>query len=336
MEFQIRLYTQRDDELLVGLLNEADAVDRMEQGTSLPELRELLAMPELDPEQNVFVAEAENGRMAAMGRVRLHLDEGNHGFRSWFEVHPLYRGQGLEDQMLARLQQRAKERLSQVKTARVYFACEGHMAYEDKLQAMERAGMRELRRFWVMVRPKLETLPAPQFPDNLIVRTLHLGEDDAEALDAMNDSFSEHFGHTEETLESFQYYLHSILYHPELTVLAIDPAHNRIAGFCHITINAGECERIGRKRGWIDILGVRKQYRRQGLGEALILQGMHNLRRAEMVEAALGCDSENTTNATALYFRTGFQVKKTVIVFSKWLREPASETKPEPVLEIKD
>ncbi len=322
MTIQIRPYSERDLDSIVVLMNTIDAADCMEQGTSAPEKREFLGMPEFDPEQNAFVAEEEDGRLVAVGWTRLYPEEGEHGFRSWFDVHPVHRGRGLEDRMLARLQQRAEERLGEATTPGVFFACAGHTANEEKLRAMERAGMREIRRFWVMVRPELETLPAPRFPDNLVVRTMRLGQDDAEALDALNDSFSEHFGYAPETAESFGYYLHGNNYHPELTVLAVDPTRNRIAGYCHIAVNQGECKRLGRKRGWVDILGVRKEYRHRGLGEALILQGMHNLRAAGMDEAALGCDSENTTNATALYFRTGFKVKKTNIVYQKFVREP--------------
>ena len=328
MSIQIRNYTERDIELVVVLLNAADAVDHMEQGTSLVEKREFLATPDLRPEENVFVAENGDGRLAAVAGLRLFEHDDVSGFRSWFEVHPMYRGRGLEERLLARLQQRAEERLGEVRHEQVYFACSGHTAYVEKLRAIERAGLHEVRRFWDMVRPNLSDLPTPILTSNLVVRTMRVGEDDAEALDALNDSFSEHFGHSETTPESFQHYVHSSLYRPDLTVLAIDPTRERIAGFCHIVVNRGECERLGRQRGWIDILGVRREYRRQGLGEALILQGMHNLRQAGMDEAALGCDSENTTNATRLYFKTGFQVRKTTIAYDKLLRGPGVRAEP--------
>ncbi len=332
MPIQIRPYMERDLEMLVVLLNAINATDQMEEGTSLEEKREYLAAPETIPQENAFVAEEDGGRLVAFGTVRLNKDEGMNGFRARLETHPMYRGRGLEDRLLTRLQQRAMERIGESTTPKVYFACAGHTADEEKLHALERAGMHEIRRFWVMLRPELNNVPTPRFQDGLIVRTLQLGQDDEKARDALNDSFSEHFGFAPETTESFQWYLHLPLYRPDLTVLAIDPTYNRIVGFCHIVINEGECQRLGRKRGWIDILGVREEYRHKGLGEALILQGMHNLRSAGMTEAALGCDSENTTNATALYFRTGFEVIKTNIVYEKLIREPSPQDEREPAV----
>ncbi len=325
MSVQIRNYRTGDAEPLVELLNAINAADRLEEGTSLPEMREYLAMPDFAPEQNLFVAE-EGGQLVALGAVRLFHDVEMNGFRNRMEVHPMYRGCGLEDRMLAQMEQRARERIDEATTPRVYFDCIGSERNEEKLRAFERAGMKEVRRFWHMLRPDLTDLPTPRFPANLIIRTVRLGEDDVRMLDADNAAFSEHFGHTEETMEEYQFYLHSQNYRPELSVLAIDPTRDElVAGFCQIAVNAGECERLGKKRGWIDILGVRKEYRHQGLGEAFLFQGMHNLNHAGMAEAILGCDSENTTNATALYFRTGFHVHKTNILYSKLIREPSPQ-----------
>ncbi len=321
MTAQIRNYRKRDLDLLVVLLNSIEAVDRVEQGTSLAELREELASPDFKPEENAFVVEDDGGRLMGYAGLILKREADEAGFRSWFNLHPICRGRGLEDRLLARIEERALERMSEVDTPKVYLSCDGHLRYTARLRAMERAGMKELRRFWVMRRPNLDNLPMPQVPAGLVFRSNELGRDDAETRDAFNDSFRDHFAHSDAKEEGWKHYLSSIHYRPELSVLAVDPRNQRVAGFCHIAVNEGECRRIGRRRCWIDILGVRRDYRRQGLGEALILQGMRNLRAAGMQEATLGCDSENTTNATRLYFRVGFQVLRENILFSKYLRE---------------
>ncbi len=322
MTIQIRLFEEPDLEPLVGLLNTIDAADQLELGTFLDEKREYLSHPDLGPRENMFVAQAESGQLVAWSEVRLSRDRDMNGFRTRMEVHPQYRGQGLEDLMLARMEQRARERLDETGTPQVYIDIAIPMEQIEVIRAAGRTGMREVRRLWRMLRPNLGDLPTPRFPQGLTIRAFHMGEDDARVLDADNAAFSEHFGYTPETLETYQHYLHKEAYRPELSVLAIDPVRDVVAGFCHIAISKGECERLGKKRGWIDILAVRQEYRRRGLGEALILQGMHNLHSAGIDEAVLGCDSENTTNATALYFRTGFHVHKVRILYSKLIREP--------------
>jgi mycothiol synthase len=332
VSIQIRNYREQDLPLIVVLLNAAEAVDRTEEGTSIEEQSEFLARPELRPQENVLVAEDEDGRVVAFAGLMLKHEAVQSGFRTWFNVHPMFRGRGLEDRLLARLEERARERLDEARAESVYLASDGHTVYEERLRAMKRAGMSEVRRFWVMLRPNLEKLPAASFAPELIVRNYRLGEDDAEALDARDDSFSEHFAHSPNTMEWWQYFVNSKSFRPDLSVLAIDPRSLQIAGFCHIVVNQGECQRLGRQRGWVEILGVRKPYRHHGLGTALILQGMRNLREAGFREVALGCDSENTTGATRLYFRVGFQVHTTFIAYAKYLRGHSAAIESERIL----
>jgi mycothiol synthase len=334
VSIQIRNYRESDLPLIVVLINAAEAVDHVDQGTTLAEQKEEFADPRLNREKYVFVAEDEDGRLVAYAMLLPRNEEKETGFRTWFNVHPMFRGRGLEDRLLAKLEERARERLAETEADKVYWGCGGHTIYEERLRAIERMGMKEVRRFWVMIRPDLTSLEAPAFPSDFKVRSYRLGEDDAEALDAMNDSFSEHFGHAAEDMDWWQYYLHRSDYRPDLTVLAVDQYNKRIAGFCHITINEGECRRLGRRRGWVDSLGVRKPYRNRGLGEALILQGMYNLRTAGLQEAALGCDSKNITGATRLYFRVGYQVHLTWITYSKYLRGSSEQVETERVLAV--
>lgn len=334
MSIQIRNYRESDLPLIVVLLNAVEAVDRMEQGTSLEEMREESEMPGLNPEANVYVAEDEDGRLIGRAALEMKHEPEESGFRTRLHVHPMFRGRGVEDRLLARLEERAMERIGEAKTDKVYFACIVGEGNDELIRAFERAGMKEIRRFWTMVRPSLDDLPSTSFPAGLIARSYLVGDDDAEALDAHNDAFSEHFGHAPDSLEWIKFYVGSSTYRPDLTVVAVDPKANQIAGYCHIMVNEGECRRIGRRRGWMDILGVRKPYRHHGLGEALILEGMHNLRKAGLQEAALGCDSENTTGATRLYFRVGFRVHRTWIAFDKYLRSSAEETKSETLVAV--
>ena len=72
-------------------------------------------------------------------------------------------------------------------------------------------------------------------------------------------------------------------------------AGEEIAGLCLCDVNEEHIARIGRKEGWVDILGVRRPYRRQGLGRALLLAGLHVLKEAEMESAMLGVDADSLT-----------------------------------------
>jgi ribosomal protein S18 acetylase RimI-like enzyme len=77
---------------------------------------------------------------------------------------------------------------------------------------------------------------------------------------------------------------------------------------------AGIClcqERKGRPDvGWVDSLGVRKPWRRRGLGLAFLRHAFAELGRRGYPRAGLGVDGENTTGAVRLYERAGMHVAR--------------------------
>ncbi len=321
MEPVIRNYRSSDLEPIVALINAADAADKTEAGTSAEETRALFDTPGFAPTENVFVAEDAGGRVVGYANLRLAKEPDGNGFRTWFVVHPMTRGRGLEDRLLARLYARAEARLGECETTRVYFDSFGNLVERERIAAQERFGMREVRRFWLMVRPTLDDLALPRFPADIVTRAYRLKEDDAIMHATDTEVFRDHWGHSEEPLERWEHYVAWSAFMPDLTVIAEDVATHTIAGYCIITLNVEENARLGVRRGWIDILGVRRAYRKQGLGTALLLAGLRNLRDAGAQQAALGCDSENPTGATRIYERVGFVVHKTRAVYRKPMRD---------------
>jgi len=68
-------------------------------------------------------------------------------------------------------------------------------------------------------------------------------------------------------------------------------------------------ERVGDPAlGWISILGVRRRWRRRGLGEALLRHAIRTLHARGLRRAGLGVDAESPTGATRLYERVGMRV----------------------------
>jgi mycothiol synthase len=334
MSARIRNFQWGDLEALVALINACDAVDKFDDGTSPEETERRFKDPILIPTENVFVAEEDDGRVVAHGQLWFGNGEDESVFRTFFQVHPIRRGRGLEERMLAHLYARAEERLGEALHARVNFYTFTNALEEQRNRVIERSGLREVRRSWLMLRDALENIPAPQFPTGLIIRTYRMGADDMEAHAALNDAFRDHWGFVEDTLEQWRHFISGPNYKPELSAIAEDAATGRIAGYCHVTINAEEIARLGCKRGWIDILGVRREYRQRGLGTALLLQGLLNLRAAGMAQAQLGADSENLTGAVRLYERAGFKPHRTWITWRKPIRVETRIEMPEVMPEL--
>ncbi len=331
MDITIRNYREKDLESIVALINAAEAHDQAEDGTSADETRSFLTQPGLIPEENVFVAQAENANLVGYAYLRLVHEPNVDSFRTWFVVHPMERQQGrrprgtagrdpqrgLEERLLAQLYARAQARLGECASATVTFDSFVNVLERERIAALERFGLREARRFWLMVRPNLFDIPGPKFPSGIIARAYRVKDDDVPVHAADNDAFRDHWGFAEHPLEQWLHYVSQPFFRPDLTVIAEDAATREVAGFCIIAINAEENKRLGVPRGWIDIIAVRRPYRQRGLGTALLLAGLRNLRDAGFQQAVLSCDSENTTGATRIYERVGFRVEKTRAAYRK-------------------
>ncbi len=320
MTITIRNYNPDDLQAIVTLINENDAIDKIEDGTSIEEVRSELASPEVNPEQNVFVAQDASGKLLAFAQLRLVDQPTETSFRTWFVVHPDARPAGLGLRLLERMYTRAQERLGECKYDVVNFHTFVNLLERDRIAVIEQFGMREIRRFWLMVRPLDAPIAEAQFPDGIVIRGYRVGDDDVQVHSADNEAFRDHYGHAEHPLEHWLHYVSQPFFRPDLTVIAEDAVAHEVAGFCTIVVNTEENKRIGIRRGWADILGVRRPWRKRGLGTALLLKCMRDLRENGLAQAALGCDSENITGATRIYERVGFTVAKTRAAFSKPMR----------------
>ncbi len=325
MTCTIRTYRPGDLEELVALENAADRADQTQEGTSIQEMKDLLSMPGLAPERNVFIAEEDDGRIVGYGLIWLRQSEDESFFRGWYQVHPIRRGRGLEERILSRVLERAQERLPECTTQQIGFSTHANGPDKSRIAVLERFGLREVRQSWQMLRSTLDELPEPRLPGNMNLRAYCMKEDDVEMHRADTEVFRDHWGHVDNPLEMWQHYVSQPMFKPDLSIIARD-ASGEIAGFCIVAVNDDENRRLGTCRGWIDILGVRRSYRRNGLGTALILQGLHNLHAAGLSQAVLGCDAENLTGANRIYERVGFKVDKIRIIFRKDLRpaQPAT------------
>jgi mycothiol synthase len=71
--------------------------------------------------------------------------------------------------------------------------------------------------------------------------------------------------------------------------------------------------------GWVGVIGVRKPWRKRGLGLALLHHAFGEFYRRGETRVALGVDAQNPTGATRLYERAGMRVAYEAIAFQKEL-----------------
>lgn len=168
---------------------------------------------------------------------------------------------------------------------------------------LERQGYRLWRSSYTM-EAKLSDVPpeAAHISPDIDVRSYESG--DAEQLRiALNEVFSEDPFHHEVSPSRFrEFYLRARGFDPSLWLLAWEGAE--LVGFV-----LAFAERVGEPGlGWINVLGVRKRWRRRGLGGALLRAAFCDLHARGLRRIGLGVDAENESGALRLYERVGMSI----------------------------
>ncbi len=315
----IRNYRPEDLAALVELINEADRVDDAGFAVTPNVLTFRLEGPGVAPDENLFVAEAD-GRL--VGYVLLHQrrEETIHRIGVAGIVHPQWRRLGIGTALMRRAEERAGM-LRQDKPLVLEVGARQRVAGVNELALA--MGLQPVRYFFYMHCHNLDSLPEPALPPGMAIRTVKPPAD-AEAMRiAYNDGFSDHWGYTPATAEQFQHWFESSLFRADDTLLAVTD-DGQIAGICIVEFPQMEPEMLKTNPPLIDDLAVPHAFRRQGIGRAMLLAGMHRIRAQGFPVAALGVDADNPNQALRLYESVGFEVQSRTIVYRKEL-DPARE-----------
>ena len=252
----------------------------------------------LDLERDAWAWERD-GRLAAFADIRSRGEKiSADGF-----VHPDFHGRGLGTAILRTTEARARER--------------GAAKLENGIVAADRAaaalleanGYRDVRHYYKMAIELEEPPPEPEWPEGLELRPFE--REHARAFHAADDeAFADEWDYETEPFEDFvARRLERPGFDPELWTAVWDG--DEIAA----TLIADR--RFG--GGWIAGLGVRRPWRRRGLGLALLLRSFRQFYERGVRRVALSVDSDNPTGATRLYERAGMHVEREEVLYVKEL-----------------
>lgn len=335
VEWSIRAYREEDLPAIVALINAQDAAYKLDDPTSEAEMRVNNESPRSDPPRQVVVVDGPSvegvpaGMFVGSGRVNYEEDEANKE-RIYYPrvvVHPAAEGMGLERAIASRLMEivRGYESDPAMKpmekvTIKAYLREELHPMRD----LWESVGMKEVRQFWAMARPLHEPIDEPAPVEGVEIRPFRHPEDNVRANAAFNNSFSDHWDHHEVPQEDWDYWTGVPNTRVDLSWLAeSEEEPGKIVGFCIISISEESNKKKSACEGWIELLGTTGDWRRKGLGRALLLHGLHSLKSAGMDIAMLGVDSTSLTGANRLYESVGFRIRSRDMQYECKLEEIA-------------
>jgi len=227
-------------------------------------------------------------------------------------VHPDFRGLGIGTALLQALEERAcKEMELAERHLRVYIINGMSAADKSAREIHESEGYKLIRHHWMMEANLTEAPKVIPFPAGIELRPFIKETQGYLMFQTEDESFRDHWGHVPGNFNNWK--LRKIEreeFDPMLWHVAWDD--DQIAGYAQTRYRNGV--------GWIGNLGVRRPWRKRGLGEALLLHAFSEFYKRGMHTIGLGVDASNPTGATRLYQKVGMQIAVEDVLYEKELR----------------
>jgi len=271
-----------------------------------------------DPARDLIAAEID-GQFAGYSLGEWALEHSGQ-YQYWFQLSlsPEWRGRGIRRAMLHWMERRLREVAADhpAGAPRTFATYAGHKAL-SLMALLESEGYYRARYFNKMTRSLDEPLPDFPMPPGLEMRPV-LPEHYRLIWEASEEAFRDHWGHSPSPDEYYEWWMEDpVIFTPELWQIAWDVEKDEIAGQVRTFIDGPENEKYQRRRGYTEMISVRRPYRRRGLARALIAESLRVLKARGMAESALSVDSESLTGATRIYEDCGFRLVSSSVAYRK-------------------
>lgn len=254
-------------------------------------------------ERDTRLAIAPDGQIAGyyevMDRFEPHVRP-----QCWGLTHPDH--QTVRTGLLAWAEQRARQSVPLAPDgARVVLLAATQSADVLAVQICQEQGF-ELKRYGLRMVIDLDAPPVePELPPGIIIRPFDPQRELRAVVETVRESFQDHWGHVEipfeDELAAWEHFTQTdkVAFKPELWLVAMDGAEMAGISLCYARTDDDP------NLGWVGTLGVRRPWRRMGLGMALLQHSFGLLYRRGQRRVGLGVDAQNLTGATRLYVKAG-------------------------------
>ena len=305
MTVELRAPTIEDVQALAGLVNR-DAEELYGERDETPESMMLwLTGPGLDP--------ATDARVAMVGGdLRGYVDvDADPDPRYWVDLRvPPSEQAGVRAALMDWAEAEAGARGAGKAGALIRFYTAGVDAATK--QELEARGYGLIRHSYRMRIDFEDELPEPECPDGVTLRAA-TGDDARTACEVQHETFADSWEYNPAPFDEWRHWMIGYDgFDPSLWFIA--EANDEVAGVSLCRVHEAD-----ENLGWVRVLGVRRPWRRRGLGRALLLHSFHEFRRRGMSGVGLGVDAESLTGAHRLYENAGMRVVRRSDIYEKSL-----------------
>lgn len=318
-DFIIRPATVDDAEAACDMFNAHDMAVLGTARSRPDEVRREWEAPHFDPSEDTLLVATPEGQVVGLVEV-WNTTQPHVRNWVWARVHPQFAGLGIGTQLMTWAEARARQHIPKAPAhARIVMGAECHESQDDAKTLFEDQGLSLVRHFFTMLIEMDEQPPAPVLPDGLTIRTFVPNQDELATFRAKEESFKDHWGHVDRPEEEGLKYWHRWInddpeWDPSVWFLAMDG--DEIAGVSLCVNQTNEDPDMA----YVAILGVRRPWRRRGLGKALLNHSFGEFYRRGKKRVSLDVDASSLTGATRLYEGAGMHVYRRWDYYEKILR----------------
>lgn len=303
--FTLRPVSAEDAERINQLICESDIADYGEPDFSVEDLHADWRRSGFQLERDAWLIVASEGVPVAYGNVYDNGDVVRVDPTTC--VHPQSRECGLEEILIRRAEEWTRT-FSTAKTLQWIV----NDAQSRWTKRFETRGYYITRHDYVMEIAMKEPPPLPGLAQGFEMRAFERGHDERSAWACLQESFRDHRGHSD-------------MEYPDWATGFFDHA-NWSSEFSTVVMQETEMVAAAmvfnfENGGWIRQLGVRRPWRQQGLGLAMLHHIFGACYARGITRVGLGVDAENLTGATRLYERAGMKVKEHFMRYEKIFAE---------------
>jgi len=308
----------RGEEDLPAMLRVYSAVhdhDGLEEVLTLDQIKlNYATLVNCDPARDLVLAEVD-GVVIAYARVFWNeLVEGGRSYENFGFVDPAWRRRGIGSAMHRHNEARLREIAAEhADVAPKWFGSEGIDTDPGNRALLLASGYTAARFFYDMVAPSLDGVTVPPMPEGIDLRPV-TREQYRTIWRASAEAFRDHWGEQEWTEEDWTRF-DANPDHADPGLWRIGWDGDEVAGAIITYPQVEENQQFGRRRVYVDMVSVRRPWRRRGLARALLAGSLEASREAGFTSASLGVDTDSPTGATALYESLGFVPEKTFTAY---------------------
>jgi len=314
--FEFRALRHDDIPVLYDLLLAVEQADDRDLVQTLDDFRREFDDPWSNVAVDSLAALTPDGLLVGYARTFLNPRPEDEA-RCWLmvEVHPAQRANGLEDALLNWAEERGRQRLSLAPSASRVLRTSIQDTQLQRQATLDQRGFSRVRYFYRMQRDLSEPIAPVHLPGDLALRVYT--PDLSEPIHAaFNEAFRDHWSFDPVSDEDWQmFFIERTSFRPDLTYVVMDG--DEVAGFSFNCVSAEENARRQISEGWVEVLGVRRAWRKRGVATALLCASLHAFKAEGLQHAMLGVDTQNLSGALRVYERVGFKPVKRFVQFQK-------------------